>query len=44
MYQKLKSWICKCPVPAGVQGQVEWGPGQPGLVGGPACGSGVEDL
>jgi len=31
-----------CHVPGGVQGQVEWGPGQPGLVhlevGGPACG------
>ena len=35
-----------CPVPGGVQGQVGWGPGQPGLslnleVGGPACGRGV---
>ena len=31
---------CGCPVPGGVQGQVGWGPGQPGLVngevGGPA--------
>lgn len=32
-----------CSVPGGVQGQVGWGPGQPGLVlneevGGPACG------
>ena len=31
---------CRCPVPGGVQGQVGWGPGQPGLVngevGGPA--------
>ena len=31
---------CGCPVPGCVQGQVEWGPGQPGLVngevGGPA--------
>ena len=32
--------------PGGVQGQVGWGPGQPGLVlnvevGGPACGIGV---
>ena len=30
----------RCPVPGGVQGQVGWGPGQPGLVngvvGGPA--------
>ena len=38
---------CGCPVPAGVQGQVGWGPGQPGLVldvevGGPACGGGLE--
>ena len=34
---------CGCPIPGGVQGQVGWGPGQPGLVlnledGGPACG------
>jgi len=34
-----------CVVPGGVQGQVGWGPGQPGLllnvgVGGPACGEG----
>ena len=39
---------CGCPVPGGVQGQVGWGPGQPGLVlhvevGGPACGRGVGD-
>ena len=37
---------CGCPVPGGVQGQVGWGPGQPGPdlnveVGGPACGRGV---
>ena len=37
---------CGCPVPGGVQGQVGWGLGQPGLVlnvevGGPACGRGV---
>ena len=36
------------PVPGGVQGQVGWGPGEPGLVlnvevGGPACGEGVGD-
>ena len=36
-----------CPIPGGVQGQVGWGPGQPGLllngeVGGPACGRGLE--
>ena len=35
-------------VPGGVQGQVGWGPGQPGLVlnvevGGPACSRGVGD-
>jgi len=23
---------CVCPIPGGVQGQVGWGPGQPGLV------------
>jgi len=23
---------CACPVPGGVEGQVGWGPGQPGLV------------
>jgi len=37
---------CGCPVPGGIQGQVGWGPGQPGLVvdmevGGPACSRGV---
>jgi len=35
-----------CPIPGGVQGQVGWGPEQPGLVlnmevGGPACGGSV---
>ena len=34
---------CGCPVPGGVQGQVGWGPEQPGQIlnvdaGGPACG------
>ena len=34
---------CGCSIPGGVQGQVGWGPEQPGLVpglevGGPACG------
>ena len=34
--------VCGCPVPGGVQGQVGWGPEQPGLllnveVGSPAC-------
>ena len=38
---------CGCPVPGGVQGQVGWGLGQPGLVlngeiGGPACGRQLE--
>jgi len=37
---------CGCPIPGSVQGQVGWGPGQPGVVlkvevGGPACGGGV---
>ena len=36
---------CGCPNAGGVQGQVGWGPGQPGLVlnvevGCPACGGG----
>ena len=40
---------CGCPIPGGAQGQVGWGPGQPGLVlngevGGPACCGGVGDL
>ena len=30
---------CGCPVPGGIQGQVGWGPGQPGLVLDPAAGS-----
>ena len=34
-------------IPGGVEGQVGWGPGQPGLVwngevGGPVCGGGLE--
>jgi len=38
---------CGCPVPEGIQGQVVWNPGQPGLVlnvevGGPACGGRLE--
>jgi len=38
---------CGCPIPGGVQGQVGWGPGQPGLVlngevGGPALCGGLE--
>ena len=40
---------CGCPIPGGVQDQVGWGPGQPGLVlnveiGVLACGGGVGDL
>jgi len=39
---------CGCSVPGGVQGQVGWGSGHPGLVlnvevDGPACGKGVGD-
>ena len=39
--------MVRCPIPGGAQGQVGWGPGQPGLVlnvevGGPACGGGLE--
>ena len=39
---------CGCPIPGGVQGQVGWCSGQPGLVlnvevGGPACGGRVGD-
>jgi len=38
---------CGCSFPGVVQGQVGWGPGQPGLVlnvevGGPVCGGGLE--
>ena len=38
---------CGCPVPGGIQDQVGWGPGQPGLVldmkvDSPACGRGLE--
>ena len=40
---------CGCPIPGGVEGQVGWGPGQPGLVlnvevGGPVCGKGGLEL
>ena len=39
---------CGCLIPEGVQGQVVWGPEQPGLVlnvevGGPGCGGEVGD-
>jgi len=34
---------CGCPIPGDVQGQVGWGPGQPGLVvGDPAQGRSLE--
>ena len=38
---------CGCSIPGGIQGEVEWGPGQHGLVpdlevGGPACSRGLE--
>ena len=35
LYNKLSSKcnsLARCPIPRGVQGQVGWGPGQPGLV------------
>jgi len=37
---------CGCSLPGGIQDEVGWNPGQPGLVldlevGGPACGRGV---
>ena len=46
MLEQAAQRDCGCPIPRGVQGQVGWGPGQPGLVldmevGGPACGRGV---
>ena len=46
VYSQAAQRGCGCPVPAGVQGQVGWGPGQPSLVlnvkvGGPACGGGA---
>ena len=34
---------CGCPIPGGIQGQVGWGPGQPGLVvGDPAHSRGLK--
>ena len=43
MLEQAVQRSCGCPIPGGVQGQVGWGPGLPGLVlnvgvGGPACG------
>ena len=48
-WNRLSREAVDAPLPGGVQGQVGWGPGQPGLVlnvevGGPACGGGVGDL
>ena len=47
MLERAAQRGCGCLVPGGVQGQVGWGPGQPGLVlnveiGGPACGRELE--
>ena len=44
--EQTAQWGCGCPIPGGVQGQVGWGPVQPGLVldmeaGSPACGVGA---
>ena len=45
-WHRLPREVVGVPSPEGVQGQVGWGPGQPGLVlnvevGGPDCGRGV---
>jgi len=42
----MHSSLTTCPVPGGIQGQVGWGPWQPGLVldmevGGPAFSMGI---
>ena len=47
MMEQVAKKSCGCPIPGGVQGQVGWGPGQPGLVpdlvvGIIACGTGAE--
>ena len=47
-WSRLPSEVVAAPsIPPGVQGQVEWDPGQPGVVlngeDGPACGEGVGD-
>jgi len=31
-YESAAQRSCGCPIPGGVQGQVGWGPGQPGLI------------
>jgi len=46
-WNRLPKRGCGCFIPGGVQDQVGWGPGQPGLVsdlqvGGPACGRELE--
>ena len=46
MLEQAAQRVCGHSVPGGVQDQVGWNPGQPGLVpdpevGGPACGMGV---
>ena len=47
-WNRLPREVVDAPsIRGGIQGQVEWGPGQPGLVlnvevGGPACDSGLE--
>ena len=46
MLEQAAQRDCGCPVPGGVQGQVGWGPGQPGIVldievGGLACSRGI---
>ena len=45
-WNRLPRRGCRCPVHGGVQSQVGWGPGQPGLVpdlrvGGSACSRGI---
>ena len=41
--KELKKILCGCHIAGGGQGQVRWGPGQPGLVyGHPANGQGLE--
>ena len=32
--EQLAQGSCGCPIPGSIEGQVEWGPGHPGLVGG----------
>ena len=37
-FSQLHIYVTTSPIPGGVQGQVGWGPGQPGLVNGEAGG------